>query len=196
MSITIDPIIIDQYNTSIPLGRAGKYGTLAIEPERFPANVQSYIYMYGLRQVLNDAMADKTDENGEPLPVDQIVAKAEKRLANMYAGELRAQRESAEPVDPIEAEAWKMAKSAMTDAYKAIGAWDVPKGTKDRFAFVIARRRAERGLEELPANEAVADAIEKFLAAPANAHIRKSAERIVRERQKAAGTVNLDELGI
>lgn len=193
MNITIDtaPLL------KLPLGRASKYGSLDVEPERFPANVQTYIYTYGLRQVLNDAMADKTDENGDPLPADQIIAKAEKRLANMYAGELRAQREnSSEPADPIEAEAYKLAKQAMTDAYKAIGAWDVPKGTKDRFAFVIARRRAERGLDELPANEAVKDAIEKFLAAPANAHIKKAAERIVEEREKTASTVNLDELGI
>lgn len=181
---------------NIPLGRNSKYGTLAVDRTRFNETVRDYIELYGLKQVINDAMADKTDDDGNPLPTDQIVAKAEKRLANMYAGELRAQRESAEPVDPVEKECYVMAKAAMVDAYKAIGAWDVPKGTKDRFAFVIARRRQERGLAELPANEAVKDAIEKFLAAPANAHIRKAAERIVREREKSAGAVNLDELGI
>lgn len=187
----------DTTPVNVTLGRGGKYGTLAVDLQKFNARVHEYIYTYGLRQVLNDAMADKTDDDGNLLPVDQIVAKAEKRLANMYAGELRAQRESsAEPVDPVEKECFVMAKAAMVKAYKAIGAWDVPKGTKDRFAFVIAWRRQERGLDALPANEAVKDAIEKFLAAPANAHIRKAAERIVKEREKSAGAVNLDELGI
>lgn len=187
---------IDLITLNVPLGRGGKYGQLPVDTTRFNATIHNYVYTYGLRQILNDAMADKTDDDGKPLPDDQIVAKAQKRLDNMYAGELRAQREASEPVDPVEAECWKMAKAAMTDAYKAIGAWDVPKGTKDRFAFVIARRREERGLPELEPSAAVKDAVEKFLAAPANAHIRKAAERIVKERQAAAQKVNLDELGI
>ena len=188
---------IDLATLSIPLGRAGKYGTLSVAVTEFSPAVNNYLYTYGLRQCLNDAMADKKDEDGNELPADQIIAKARKRLDNLYAGELRAQREASEPADPVEAEAWKMAKAAMTDAYKTIGAWaQVEKGTKDRFAAVVAMRRAERKLPELSPADAVKDAIEKFLAAPANAHIRESAERIVAERAKSAGAVDLDELGI
>ena len=186
--------MINITNLTVPLGRQGKYGHLVVDVYKFNDTIHNYVYTYGLRQILNDAMADKTDEDGRALPDDQIVAKAEKRLANMYAGELRAQRGESEPVDPVEAECWKMAKEAMTDAYKAVGAWDVPKGTKDRFAFVIARRRAERNLPVLEPQEAVKDAIEKFLAA--NAHIRKTAERKVKERKENAQKINLDEIGI
>lgn len=181
-------------NYTIPLGRAGKYGHLPVDTDRFTDAVREHVFLYGLRQALNDAMADKTDEDGQPLPIDQIAAKAQKRLDTFYAGEIRTRGESPEPIDPVEAEAWKMAKENMIAAYKTIGAWDVPKGTKDRFAFVIARRRAERKLPELEPADAVRDAIEKFLAAPANAHIRKAATRIVQEREKAASAVNVDEL--
>lgn len=169
---------------TIPLGRAAVYGTLDVDCSRFNDTVHEYVYSYGLRQILNDAMADKKDDDGKPLADDAIRAKALKRLDNMYAGELRQRRESAEPTDPVEAEAWKLAKAAMTTVYKEIGAWAaVPKGTKDRFAAVIANRRAVRGLDPLPADEAVADAIEKFLAGPSGASVRKMAERNVKDHQ-------------
>jgi len=182
---------IDLGTITVPLGRAAKYGQMQVDCDRLPAHVLEYVFVYGVRQVLNDAMAEKKDENGNELPVDQIVAKAQKRLDNMYAGELRARRESQEPADSVEAEAWKMAKAEMTDLYKKQPQWaQVPKGTKDRFGAVVQLRRAMRHLPEMDVDEAVADAIEKFLSLPAKAYIRKNAEKIVALR--AGKTVDTD----
>lgn len=169
---------------TIPLGRNSVYGTMPVDCTKFPPHVVDHIWNYGVRQLLNDAMANKKDEDGADLPADQIVAKAQKRLDTLYSGELRAKGETAEPVDPVEAEAWKLAKAAMTKVYTEIGAFkDVPKGTKDRFAAVIANRRQMRELEELPADEAVRDAIERYL--EANPAVRKQAARNVKEAREA-----------
>lgn len=186
---------IDLGTITVPLGRAAKYGQLAVECDRLPAHVLVYAFEYGVRQVLNDAMAEKKDEDGNELPVDQIVAKAQKRLDNMYAGELRSRRESAEPADPVEAEAWKMAKVEMTALYKKQPQWaQVPKGTKDRFGAVVQLRRAMRHLPEMDVDEAVADAIEKFLALPHKDYIRKNAKKIVALRQGTAVDADIADL--
>lgn len=134
---------------TIPLGRGAALGTLEIDNTRFSDAVNTYIYEYGLRQVINDAMAEKKDEDGKPLPNDQIVAKAQKRLDNLYAGTLR-QRGDAEPADPIEAELYRLAKAAIHDTYKRARFYaSVPKGTKDRLLHVANGRRKTRGLEPL-----------------------------------------------
>src|SRR5437868_3674708 len=100
MTIHLERMVAD-----VPLGRNGKFGSMTVEVERFNAAVHDHVYMYGLRQILNDAMADKTDDDGNALSDEAIVAKAQKRLDTLYSGELRTRRESAEPADPVEREA-------------------------------------------------------------------------------------------
>ena len=105
---------IDLPNTYVcPLGRNAVYGTLAINCDDFPDHIQRHIYEYGLRQILNDAMADKKDEDGNPLANGEIRAKAEKRLDTLLRGEIRSR---SEPADPIEAETVKLAKAAIIKA--------------------------------------------------------------------------------
>ncbi len=186
------PVINLPDTETLTLGRNGSIGEMEIDWTKVPQHVLDHIGKVYKVQYFTDA----ANSGGKDATPAERLNLALKKRDQAYAGELRARGEASEPVDPVDAECWKMARSAMTDAYKSIGAWDVPKGTKDRFAFVVMRRRAERGLEELPPAEAVTDAIEIFLAAPANAHIRKAAERIVKERATAAKSVNLDELGI
>jgi hypothetical protein len=45
---------------TIPLGRVtdgtAKYGTLNVDTSRFAQHVHDHVYVYGLRQILNDAM--------------------------------------------------------------------------------------------------------------------------------------------
>ena len=67
-------------NITVPLGRQSVYGTLEVPVGKFPPHVLDYVFNYGLKQVLNDAMADKKDDDGNPLSADLIRAKAEKRL--------------------------------------------------------------------------------------------------------------------
>ena len=188
------PTITISDHLTVPLGRKACYGTIAVDVNRFSEAVQRHIYDYGLRQILNDAMADKKAENGDKLPDDEIAAKAHARLKTLYAGELRARRETAEPTDPVELEAFKIAKAAMTEAYKANGAWkDVPKGTKDRFAALIQIRRAARGMEAVEDNEAVAQAIQMFI--DAHPEIEEQAVRNVAEREERAKAA-LDTIGM
>lgn len=104
MRITIDDII------TVPLGRKAKFGTLDVDMTKFPKHVIDYLMAYGVRQSLNDAMADKSDKDGNDLTDAEIVAKAERRLANLYAGLLRQRTyDKDEPLDPFEAECWRIA---------------------------------------------------------------------------------------
>lgn len=164
----------------VPLGRAGKYGQLAVSADKFTDDVHRHVYVYGLRQILNDAIADKTDDDGRALPIDQLVAKAQKRLDTLYSGELRARRESAEPIDPIEREMHRLAKTNIAAKMAKSPEWaQVPKGTKDRALWCVLQRNKDV--------ETWDDAIAKLLATGENeATLRKAATRIVREREAAA----------
>lgn len=169
---------------TVTLGREAIYGTLAVDTARLPPQAIEFLWDYGLKQKLNDAIATKTDKDGRGLSKAEIFAKAQAMLEALYSGELR--RHSAqEPADPVEREAFALAKSAMTMAYKDRGDWaQVPKGTKDRFAAMIRIRRKARNLPEMPDDEAVADALAQYLAV--NPAIRVQAERNVREAEEAA----------
>jgi hypothetical protein len=170
---------------SVPLGRNGKYGTLQVDGEKFNETVDRHIYDYGLRQLLNDAMADKTDDDGNMLPTDQIVAKAQKRLDALYAGELRVRRAGdAESVDPVEAEIARSVKAIMHNVYTEIGAYkSVPKGTKNRLLWVANDRRAAKSL---PPFETLQEVIDEYMwKSPKAAGIKREAERTVKMRADA-----------
>lgn len=171
---------------TVPLGRASKYGTLTVECDKFAQHVHDHIYTYGLRQILNDAIADKTDDAGDPLPIDQLVAKAQKRLDTLYSGELRVRGDAAEPADPVEAEAYRIAKAKLVELTKSTPEWSkVPKGTKDKLMYVINVRRTARGEEETTLQERIDNVLAN------NPSIRDSAKRIVRERGKHADVTDV-----
>lgn len=172
----ITGINFEAQDIQVPLGRGGKFGTMPVATEHFNLRVHTHIYEYGLRQILNDAMADKTDEDGAPLPPDQIVAKAEKRLAALYAGELRVRSASAEPLDPVEREAYQMAHAAIEKQFRALGLWPT-KGTGKLQAAVDARRIATNS-EPMTAQEYVNAWLER------NPKVMAAAKRIVAERGK------------
>lgn len=163
---------------NIPLGRNGKYGALDVDESRFNREVEQHIWEYGLRQILNDAMADKTDDDGTPLPTDQIVAKAQKRLDALYAGELRIRNGSAaEPVDPVEREAFRMAREAITGQFKSLGIW--PKKGTDKFQAAVDARRISTHSEPMAAADYIAAWLDR------NPKVTAAAKRIVAERVKA-----------
>lgn len=72
--------------------------TIAIEESRFPKTVEAYLFEYGLRQCLADSYASGTTDA-------ERVALLEKRLGNLYDGNLRAARES----DPVAQECRRLA---------------------------------------------------------------------------------------
>jgi hypothetical protein len=106
---------IEIVNYAVPLGRDAKYGYIDAKCESFPDFVQVHIYKYGLRQIINDAIADKTDDDGNELPLSEIQSRAMKRYDNLVAGELR---KSAESVDPVVREASKLVRAEITKLVK------------------------------------------------------------------------------
>lgn len=172
----------------IPLGRNGKYGMLDVELERLPQPVLQYVFEYGMRQVLNDAMAEKTDENGEALSTEAIVAKAEKRLEALYAGTLRTRRAGdAETLDPFEAEFHKLVRHHVTETMRAVGHFKgLPKGTKDRMMFVINTGRAKSGKAEVTFAEYAA----WYATTPHGGKLQKEAERNLKARDE----IDVDQL--
>lgn len=151
MQVTIEDIV------TVPLGRAGKYGQMGVTVGLLPEHVRAYVFVYGLRQVLNDAMATKVDEDGNALSADEIVAKAEKRLANLYDGTLRSRSSGdAEPIDPFDAECYRIVISDMQAILREGGKFKgLPKGTKDQLMFVVNRDRAAAGKAEIDRAELV-----------------------------------------
>jgi hypothetical protein len=161
---------------NVPMGRAAKLGTMPVDTERFNDVVQRHVYEYGLRQILNDAMADKTDDDGKPLSDEAIVAKAQRRLDTLYSGELRTHRASSEPVDPVEREAYRMAREKIEVQFRALKIW--PAKGRDKFDAAVAERCAMIG-REMTAEEYIGEWLEK------NPKVRAQAEKIVRERNRA-----------
>lgn len=172
--------------TTVTLGRGGKYGRIEVDESRLNDEVKAYVWDYGLRQVLNDAMATKTiivkDDGGtveRNLTDEEIVAKATKRLENLYAGVLRSRSEG-EPADPFEAECYREAKRTVEASLRTKGLFkDVPKGTKDRLMFVVNRARAAAGKPEATEAAYLAEVLE----GPAGADIKKRARAAIKARE-------------
>jgi hypothetical protein len=163
---------------TVPLGRNGKYGSRDVSVVAFSADIHRYAYEYGLRQIINDAMADKTDDDGNALAPEVIVAKADKRIDALMAGTIKQRGVgSTEPLDPIEAEAWRIAKADLVARTKEI---KTPKGLKGD-AALLARVNVSRNSRRLSEFETLANAIEGMIAAvPA---IMKKAQQNVKDRE-------------
>lgn len=101
----------DTVSVSLPKGQS----SVDVNVAKLPASSLSHIFAYGLRQILNDAMA-----SGDKSKPAECLALAQKRLDNLIAGNLRASpsRES----DPIKARAIVLASSIIR-AKPAFLAW-------------------------------------------------------------------------
>jgi hypothetical protein len=174
---------------TIPLGRNGKYGSREIRVADMPTVSHVYAFEYGVRQAVNDAMADKTDDEGNPLEPEVIVAKADKRIDALMNGTIRQRAGgSAEPLDPVEAEAWKIAKHELAAMVKDVKITGL-KGD----AALLARinvKRVSRRMEEF---EDLTMVVTAYLTGPKGADVMRRAKRNVTERAKA---VDLAEAGI
>lgn len=92
---------------TLPLGKIGKSRT--IDVTKFTPTILDHVFSYGLRQLVNDAMASGENASDKE-------ALADKRIANLLAGTLRASaiREG----DPIRAEAIKIATQRVEAAIR------------------------------------------------------------------------------
>lgn len=85
---------------------------LPVDTTKFSQAVTDYIFAYGLKQVLNDAGSSGKDTL-------QKLAMAEKKLAALYEGTVRAVREGGG--DPIKAEMARLAVANVNGRIRAAG---------------------------------------------------------------------------
>lgn len=101
-----------QLNDNVTVALAKAETSVEVALAKMPENSLQHIFAYGLRQILNDAMASaKTVPEAEGM--------AQKRLDNLLAGTLRAAgtREG----DPVRREARKIATDLVTAKVRAKG---------------------------------------------------------------------------
>lgn len=173
----------------VPLGRNAAYGMMDVDVTRFEPHVVNHIFTYGLRQSLNDAIAER-----KGLSQAEIYTKADNRLATFYAGELRV-RGAGEPIDPVENRAWVLAKAAIrkmalgtpqwSDA-KIIGTGD-DKLTGDAKLEAVLKERARIQKRKLPDDTtATEDTITRYLTA--HPEVTEMARKAVEAEQAAMDT--------
>jgi len=118
---------------TLVLGRNGQIGKLNVDWTKVPQHVINHIAAVYYPQYITDAANAKTDSTyAERFKV------AEKKLEQMYAGELRARRDSADPVDPVMKEAFDLAKPFIVKGFVKNGVW--PKNGKDKMQRAIDAR--------------------------------------------------------
>ena len=161
---------------TLVLGRNGSIGQLEVDWAKVPTHVINHIAAVYFPQYITDAANAKTDST----PAERF-AVAEKKLQQMYAGELRARREGSDPVDPVMKEAYDLAKPFIIKGFVKNGVW--PKKGTDKFQTAVNARMKMLKQDAMPEEQY----IEKWLAA--NPAIMKLAEKNVAERDKVSGNV-------
>jgi len=179
ITITLDETI------TIALGRNSVYGTLDVDVARLPSNALEYVWMYGLKQVINDAMATKTIKDGDDvrdLTNDEIAEKALNKLDALYDGTLRMRGEAV-AADAYEAEAIREAKRYIIAALSKAGLMkNIPKGTDNRMMFTINRELKAKGKPETTE----ADYLAIFFTTKTGKAIKTRAIKTVDERRADA----------
>jgi hypothetical protein len=94
---------------TIMLGRNGSIGSLKVDWSHVPQNVLDHIASVYFPQYLTDA----ANAGGRDESAAERLARAEKKLETMYAGQVRTRGAAAEPTDPVDLEAFRMAKAAL-----------------------------------------------------------------------------------
>lgn len=168
------PTITIPDKETVQLGRIGK---LEIEWSRIPQNILDHIWKVHAPQYFTDA----ANSGGKDATAAERTALAQKKLDACYAGELRARMTSQIPVDPFEAECYKIAYNDIIAGLRQF--WkDVPKGTKDQPTFVINRERAKRGLPATTMHDMIGERLTKHV---------KDIERRAKENLQARAAVDI-----
>jgi hypothetical protein len=162
----------------LSLGRNGAIGQLPVDWQRVPQNVLDHIASVYFTQYITDA----ANAGGKDSEQADRLARATKRLEQMYTGEIRARGtgDGAEPVDPVEAEIHRSVVSILRNAYSNEKAPKEHKGHK-RLLWIANERRKARGQEPV---DSLQEVIDHYMGgAPNAAQIRREAERTVKARQ-------------
>lgn len=129
----------------VNIGRNGIYGQLPVKWNDVPQHVLDHIGSVHFPQYFSDSF----NSGGKDATGPERVALAQKKLDQMYAGELRTRGPSTEPVDPVRKEAWAEARKALSAMFAKQGYWkDIPKGTTNRFEYVLNKAQAAVGDKE------------------------------------------------
>jgi hypothetical protein len=159
---------------TIAIGRGGEHGTLDVRWDRVPQMVKDHIAAVYFPQYITDA----ANSGGKDSTGPERVALANKKLQAMYDGVIRS-RSAGEPADPVEAEAYRLAKPKIVAALMATPeAKQIPKGTKDRAQWVLDARDEAAGRDP----REVDDLVVAFL--DAHPDYRKEAKRVVDAKAK------------
>lgn len=181
ITIEVDDAIV------IPLGK-GRFGTLTIDPTRLPMNALQYLWYYGCKKGINDAIAEKHDKNGDDMTPEAVAAKAAAKLQALYDGTIRVRGESL-AVDEYEVEAIRMAKRHIIKSLSKAGLMTgIPKGTEDRMMFAINKHLRKLGKSETDEGAY----LKMFFGTPVGMVIVKQAREAV-DARRALGN-DLDDL--
>ena len=90
---------------TILIRKAGK--SIDVDESRFSDAVHSFVFAYGIRQVLNDSLSDMKSGAHKP---DEYMNVVMDKLNALYAGDVRQKT----GVDPVTAEMIRLATPAMT----------------------------------------------------------------------------------
>jgi hypothetical protein len=171
--------------TKITLGRNASIGTLDVDWSKVPQPVLDHIASVYFPQYLTDT----ANAGGRDEPPAERLVRAQKKLETMYAGQVRTRVGAAEPIDPADLEAFRMAKAALVAFAKTKPEWStIPKAERknpNSALRVLDVRAAARGEPERGDWQHY---VQHYLAA--NPDVRKAADRIIKERGKA-GKIDL-----
>jgi hypothetical protein len=161
---------------TLTLGRNGSIGTLPIEWSRVPQTVLDHMASVYFSQYITDA----ANAGGRTADQSARMARAQKKLDNMYAGRVtRPHGDGVRALSPIELEAAALAKTALVKTAKQSSAWSaVPKSLRKRDDGIVHALNAS-STEQRSMTEWIAHTL------TLNPGIMKSAERNVRERNGA-----------
>lgn len=164
---------------TLDLGRQAQFGTIIVDLDRMPPNSLSYIFAYGLKQVINDKIATKTDKDGNDLSEEAIRDKAVAKREALYNGTLRT-RNVGVAVDEYEVEAFKeMKRHLIAQLTKANLMGDIPKKTQNRFLYAVNRMLAKAGKPEMTERDYL---IDRLINTPGGRIIRDRARETVDAR--------------
>src|SRR5580765_4740014 len=157
---------------TIAIGRNGKFGFVETDAERFNEKVMDYIVTAGLAAVLN--RVQKEDGDGNAFTQDEVLAFAQAKYDQLLAGEIRT-RGVRETVDPIEREAFMLAKAELIVKLGDLGLW--PKKGEDKFQRAVNARRLALRQEPIDADDYIDLWVER------NPRLLKQAAKIVEAKQ-------------
>jgi hypothetical protein len=170
-------------NVTVPdtlrLGRNGAIGELQVDWSKVPQGVLDHIATVYFPQYITDA----ANAGGKDEDATSRMARAQKKLDAMYAGLIRTRGEGAEPIDPVEREAFRLAKAELLTRAKGTPEWkNIDKSIKgdDRLQECLDVRADKVGRERTDWADVIGTMLEK------DPEFTKRAKAIVAQRSKTS----------